>query len=117
MKPDRIASYIGLAMKAGRAASGEFAVEKSVKEGKAEAVIISTDASDNTKKKFYDMCRFYQVPVFEYLEKETLGHIVGRELRSCVSVNDAGLAKAILKVNNEENQRNKVNTEWMKIKK
>lgn len=50
MKQDKTASYIGLAMKAGRIASGEFAVEKAVKEGKAYMVILSADASDNTKR-------------------------------------------------------------------
>ena len=103
MKPDKIVSYIGLAMKAGKVASGEFSVEKAVKEGKAEVVILSRDASNNTKKKFYDMCKYYQVPAFEYLDKDELGHIIGREMRACVSVNDAGFARAILKINNEKN--------------
>ena len=58
MKPDKTASYIGLAMKAGKIASGEFAVEKAVKEGKAYMVILSADASNNTKKKFKDMCSY-----------------------------------------------------------
>lgn len=98
MKPDKIVSYIGLAMKAGKVASGEFSVEKSVKEGRAEAVVIATDASDNTKKKFNDMCKYYHVPVFEYLDKDTLGHIIGREMRACISINDPGFAKAILNV-------------------
>jgi ribosomal protein L7Ae-like RNA K-turn-binding protein len=102
LRPDKIVSYIGLAMKAGKVSSGEFSVEKSVKEGKAEVVIISTDASKNTKKKFNDMCKYYRVPAFEYLDKDTLGRIIGREMRACVSINDPGFAKAILSVNKNE---------------
>ncbi len=97
MKPDKTASYIGLAMKAGKIASGEFAVEKAVKEGKAYMVILSADASDNTKKKFKDMCSYYQVPVEEYKAKQELGHMIGREQRACIAIKDAGFASAISK--------------------
>lgn len=46
---DRILSFISLAQKAGKIASGQFLCEKALKEGKAFAVIIAGDASDNTK--------------------------------------------------------------------
>ena len=45
-------------MKAGRIMSGEFATDKSVKEGSAFLVLVSEDASDNTKKKFSNTCEF-----------------------------------------------------------
>ena len=101
MKPDRIRSYIGLAMKAGRVASGEYSTEKAVKEGKAFQVILACDASKNTKKKFTDMCAYYGVPVLEYETKEELGHMIGREERACLAVTDAGFAKAIRKMREE----------------
>lgn len=102
MKPDRITSYISLAMKAGRVASGEYGVEKSVKEGRAELVILSTDASGNTKKKFSDMCRYYGVPVFEYKSKDELGQMIGKAQRACLAVEDAGFAKAIQALREEK---------------
>ena len=49
-------SLLGLAAKAGRVVSGEFATEKAVKAGKARLVLVAGDASDNSKKKFSDMC-------------------------------------------------------------
>lgn len=97
MKPDMTESMIGLAMKAGKVAAGEFAVEKSVKEGKAFLVVIALDASDNTKKKFRDMCTYYKVETAEAMTKERLGHAIGREQRACISINDSGLAKAVSK--------------------
>ena len=30
----------------------------------AELVIVAEDASDNTKKKFQNMCDFYEVPIY-----------------------------------------------------
>ena len=61
MKPDKILSLIGLATKAGRCVSGEFMTERETKCGRATLVIVAEDSSDNTKKKFRDMCEFYKV--------------------------------------------------------
>ncbi|MDY5023246.1 MAG: ribosomal L7Ae/L30e/S12e/Gadd45 family protein, partial [Blautia sp.] len=55
-------SLVGLATKAGKTASGEFSTEKAVKTGKAYLVLVAEDASENTKKKFRNMCTFYEVP-------------------------------------------------------
>ena len=48
MKNDKVLSLIGLATKAGRVVSGEFATEKEVKCGKAFLVMLALDASENT---------------------------------------------------------------------
>ena len=58
MNINRALSMISLATKAGKTKSGEFMTEKEVKEGRAHLVIVADDASDNTKKKFQDMCDF-----------------------------------------------------------
>ncbi len=88
---------IGMAMKAGKVVSGEFATEKAVKAGKAALVIVSETASENTKKKFRNMCDYYRVPLHFFGEKEELGHAIGKEFRASLAVLDAGLAKAIEK--------------------
>ena len=72
MKQDRVLSMIGLAQKAGKVASGEFATEKAVKTKKASVVVVASDASDNTKKMFSDMCKYYNVPIYFYSDKEQL---------------------------------------------
>ena len=58
MKVDKALGMIGLATKAGKIASGEFMTENAVKSGMASLVIVSAEASDNTKKKFRNMCEF-----------------------------------------------------------
>lgn len=97
MKPDKILSLVGLATRAGKTASGEFCTEKEVKTGRAALVIVAGDASENTKKKFRDMCEFYEVPIYFYKDKDTLGHAMGKEFRAMVAVTDAGFAKGIVK--------------------
>ena len=95
MKPDKVLSMLGLAAKAGAIASGEFSTEKSVKEGKAFLVIVAKDASDNTKKHFRDMTTFYEVPMYEYSNKEMLGHAIGKEFRASLAITDENLANAV----------------------
>ena len=79
---------IGLATKAGKVASGEFCTEKEVKSGRAYLVIVADDASDNTKKKFQNMCDFYQVPIYFYKDKDTYIPIKGIENKNNNNDND-----------------------------
>ena len=93
MKSSKALSLVSLATKAGKTASGEFCTEKEVKTGMAELVIVAEDASANTKKKFKNMCDFYEVPIYFYGDKDTLGHAMGKEFRATLAVTDAGFAK------------------------
>ena len=97
MKPDKILSLLGIAAKAGNIASGEFQTEKAVKEGKAYLVIVAGDASANTKKKFADMCAYYEVPYHAYADREQLGHCIGKEFRASLAVTNEGLAKSLIR--------------------
>lgn len=97
MKMDNALRMVGIATKAGRTASGEFMTENMVKSGKAALVIVAGDASDNTKKKFKNMCEFYDVPIRIYSTKDELGHAMGKEFRASMAVTDEGLAQTIMK--------------------
>ena len=97
MKQNKILSLLGIAMRGRNLVSGEFQTEGAVKNGSAMLVIIAEDASANTKKLFTDKCSFYEVPVYEYGTKESLGRAIGKDLRSSLGVCDAGLADAIIK--------------------
>ena len=98
MLEKKIFSMLGLAKKAGFAKSGEFLAEKAVKSFKSHIVIVAKDASDNTKKKFRDMCSFYEVPYYEFADKDSLGHSLGNEMRASVTVGDAGMAKRLIEL-------------------
>lgn len=90
-------SMLGIATKAGKTVTGEFSTEKAVKEGKAWLVVVAADASDNTKKKFQNMCSYYQVTLKVFSDKVSLGNACGKEFRASLAVTDAGLAKTIEK--------------------
>ena len=97
MPNDRILSTLSLAQKAGQVKSGEFAVEKAVKEYRASLVIVAQDASENTKKKMKNMTDFYEVPLYFYSDKESLGRQIGKEYRSMVGVTHPGFSDSIEK--------------------
>ena len=94
---NKVLSLLGLATKAGKVASGEFSTEKSVKTGKGFLVLVADDASQNTKKKFQNMCDFYEVPIYFIANKEALGRFCGKEFRASLAVQDENFAKAMLK--------------------
>ena len=97
MKSDKVLSYLGLAMRGRNLVSGEFQTEEAVKNGMARIVIVASDASENTKKLFRNKCSYYEVPVYCYGTKQTLGRAIGKDQRSSLAVTDAGLAQAIEK--------------------
>lgn len=94
---NKVFSLLGIAMRGRNLVSGEHQTLEAVKKGTAMLVVIAEDASDNTKKLFSDKCSFYKVPVFRYGTKENLGRAIGKDFRSSVCVCDAGLADAVRK--------------------
>ena len=89
-------------MKSGNLVSGGFATEKAIKEHKAYVVIIAEDVSDNTRKRFQNMCDYHSAPIFFYGTKDELGHAIGKEYRASMAIVDQGLAKVIIQNINQE---------------
>ena len=104
---DRRYATISLAMKAGAVASGETAAEEAVRGGKACLIVLAENASDNTKKKFYNKSKYYGVPCIQFGEKERFGRCIGKDQRSVLAVTNESLAKAL----EEEIRRNLVDGE------
>lgn len=88
---------LGLAARARGVVCGEGAVSDSIRNGRARLVIISSDASQNTKKKLCDKCGYYGVSIAELGDRYTLGACVGRSFAVSAAVTNAELAKAIEK--------------------
>lgn len=105
---DKVLSTLSIAAKAGKIISGELSVEKAVKTGEAVVVIVADDASQRTKKRFTQMCTYYDVPIYIYGDKESLGHYIGKEFRASLCVTDEGLANSVIRklVNNIEFKQN-----------
>lgn len=96
--PDKIFNLIGLCKRAGRVSSGEQAVLESIKTKKSCLVIISEDASENTKKKITDKCQSYKIKHIFLSDRWTLGKYIKKEYAVLISVNDRNFAEEILKI-------------------
>ena len=92
----KVYSLLGLCRRGGNIGSGEFQTDRHIKTGLSCLVIVANDSSDNTKKKFRDSAAYYDVPYYEFGNKDDLGYAIGFEFRACVSVNNKGLADKII---------------------
>lgn len=97
---------VGLATRAGKTVAGEFSVEKAVKTKKAFVVIVSEDASDNTKKLFKNKCAYYKIPIYIYGTKDELGQATGNGSRMSIAILDSGFGKSIINMLEKENGGN-----------
>lgn len=95
---NRIYSFLGLAAKARRLNSGDETCERAVKAGKALLVIVAEDASENTRKKFSDMCKHRGVQLRLFGEKELLGRYTGKEIRSVIVILESGFANRLMEL-------------------
>ena len=94
----RIFSLISLIFRAGFLKTGEEKCEKTLRDGEAKLIIISGDASANTKKKFLNKAFYYNVPVVTYGFKQELGKLAGREAVSSLCVTDNNLSVKLKKM-------------------
>ncbi len=85
IEQDNFYSLLGIAQRAGALTFGQDGVLKAIATGAARFVLLDSGASDNTKKKICDSCRFYGVDVFE-TQEDRLGFAVGKPGRMCAAV-------------------------------
>ncbi len=92
MQNERFNRLLGLAARAGKLAIGEGKALDFIKKRGACLVIISEDASENTKKKIKNSCDFYSTKIVEYGDRYTLGRYTGREFAVVIAVLDINMA-------------------------
>ena len=91
-----ISGLVGIAYRAGKIVSGYELSLQAIQKNKGKIVLIAKDASDNTKKTFFNKSKFYRVPIFEIETKEKLGRAIGKNSRSVLVCTDSGFAKALI---------------------
>lgn len=99
---NKVFSMVGLATRAGKTVAGEFSVEKAIKQRKAQLVLVSTEASENTKKLFANKCKYYEVPCFTYGTREELGSATGNKDRVSIAILDSQFSKSIVQLLNSK---------------
>lgn len=89
-----IEGILGLAAVSRKLSFGE-AVLKDIRSRKCKFVVIAADASNNTKKKITDKCKYYQIGYGFIEESETLSKAVGKFNIKAVAILDQGFADKI----------------------
>lgn len=97
MANNNVAFALGLAQKAGKVASGDFAVRSALKSGKAKLLIVATDAAPNSKKDMYYLAEVAGVEVMELLTRNELGFAIGKAQRTALAITDLNFAKMLKK--------------------
>lgn len=91
----KIQSLLSLCQRAGKIVTGEDTVEINIKKGSAFLVIIAGDASENTKNKFVNKCKYYNVPYFICYTKEELSSCIGKYNRSVYAITEVNFAEKL----------------------
>lgn len=94
----KISTMLGFAQKAGKLVSGENGCEVAIKKGETNLIIISEDASHNTKIKIKTLCSSYNIRHIEWGWKNHIGQSIGKSPRAVIGVVDKKFAEHIWKL-------------------
>ena len=94
----QLSSALSLCMRAGGVKTGGFACEKAVQSGKALLIVVSAQASGNTKKRFSQKAFHYKVPYREALGKDELGRAIGKDGTAVMAITNGNFSGRILKL-------------------
>lgn len=95
---NKIYSFIGLARKAGAVSPGEPLASQAVKRKRAYLVLITQDASENTKKKIETALFGTDIPLLQFGNKADLGKMLGKAFFSVIAITDRGFAERIMEM-------------------
>ncbi len=90
---DKLRNAVGLSMRAGKCASGAFCVEKLIRAGKAQLVLLDAAAAENAKKRYADACRAHGVPMILVPDA---GGMIGKNGRMVLAITDKNFANMII---------------------
>ena len=90
----KVLSLLGLASRARKISCGDVLL-KDIRSHKIYFVIIAEDASENTKKKFSDKCKYYHIDYMIIGQIDDLSQAIGKDNRVVIGIKDKGFADKI----------------------
>ena len=94
----RIQNLLGMAQRAHRVVSGNFAVEQAAKEGTAKLMLLAEDVEEKSRKAYEELADKYRIPLRTALTRESLGACMGKEYRAAAVLLDDGFSKSMLRL-------------------
>lgn len=98
---DKFLQFLGLTKRAGKLLEGYNKCEDSIKRKKVHLIILSADASENTKDKFINYSEKYKVPILIGEDKEKLGSALGMEEIKILGVTDFKMSERLISIYND----------------
>lgn len=95
---EKILNLLSIATKARKTTSGMTLTVEAVKKNEAKLLLLANDASAETKKDAHILAEKNSLDIYEILNKNALGCIIGKDERAVVAILDEGFAQAFRKI-------------------
>lgn len=99
---DKVLSLLGFVQKSGNLLSGENTCELFIKKNKIKLLIISEEASVNSKNKFMNLCDSRNIPFIVFGSKYDLSSAIGKFNRAIIGIKDENFSRRILDLYKDE---------------
>ncbi len=97
---NKFLTLLGLAQKSNNLVSGENTCEIYIKKNVLTLIILATDVSENTLKKFTQLCTINNTPYIIYGERNDLSAAIGKNNRAIYGIKDNNFSKKLLEIYN-----------------
>ena len=98
MNEQKIINLLSMAQRAGKVVSGDFDVNKAVKARKAKMMLVAQDTAQETREKHQHLAEAIIIDCYYLLDRDQLGHCIGKDFRAVAGITDGGFAKAMAKL-------------------
>ena len=88
---------LGISMKAGKLHIGDGKAADIIRSDKADLIILASDASENTVKRFLNMGKFRNVKTVSACDRYMLGNALGKSFAVVIAVSDKSLSNELVK--------------------
>lgn len=102
MIEQQLLNLLGLAKRAGGLVTGNDTCMTTIRSRKGALAIVASDTGANAMKKYHDKCKSFDCPLIVVpLDKERLGHAVGKAQSAILVLTDRGFAQRIKEMSGE----------------
>ncbi len=107
---------LGIAQRAGKLSAGTMAAKNSLSRRRAVLLILSNDIAANSKDELLSSSQRHGIPAIALGSKYELGTALGKAYRVALTINDPGIAHAIMQILAESGEEIKTMgvVEWPK---
>lgn len=101
---NRFLQFLGLIKRSGSLVEGYNKCEEVIKNKRLYLILLSSDCSESTKRKFIQYCSKYNILYIESFKKEDLGMSIGRREISILGITDKNMSTKLITLWNDQNK-------------